>query len=131
MVAGGLPVGADVVEVTLVMTWSPAEPQGHEGHRIIFSVALDAQGEPDPAAYLADPAPWPARREAPEAPPLFGDVVHEEEGWALRLAVPGESLDEAPLFRLQGLSGWLRPGSIVTIKEPDGSAAAWRVVAVG
>ncbi|MBU8543341.1 MULTISPECIES: hypothetical protein [Roseomonadaceae] len=131
MTAAGEAAVADVVEVTLVMTWSPAEPQGQDGHRIVFSLALDAHGMPDDAAYLADPAPWPARREAPEAPALFGDVVREEEGWALRLAIPGESLDEAPLCRLQALSGWLRPGSVVTIKEPNGTAAAWRVVAVG
>jgi hypothetical protein len=122
--------GPALVELTLVMTWSPAEPQGDAGHRIVFSLALDAQGAPDETAYLADPAPWPARREAPGMPTLHGDVVHEEEGWALRFAAMDGTVDDAPLCRIRASSGWWRPGGVVTIEEPK-MAAAWRVVAVG
>ncbi|WP_439596700.1 hypothetical protein [Falsiroseomonas sp.] len=119
-----------LVEVTLVMTWSPAEPMGHAGHRIVFAMALDAQGGPDTAAWLADPDPWPARREAPGVPPMQGDVAHDEEGWSLRFPrEEGGALSEAPLHRIFGGAGWLRPGEVVTIAGPDGEAA-WRIVGV-
>ena len=119
-----------LVEVTLVRTWSPADPQGDVGHRIVFAMALDAHGAPDEQAWLDDPDPWPARLEVPEAQPAQGDVAHDEEGWSLRFPGDGVSLPEAPMHRIRGGGGWLRPGEVVTIRAPDGAEAAWRIVAV-
>jgi len=119
-----------LVEVTLVRTWSPAEPEGDARNRIVFAMALDAQGTPDEQAWLDDPAAWPARLEAPGADPVQGDVAHDEEGWSLRFPRDGTSLAEASLHRIMGGPGWLRPGEVVTIRAPDGTGAAWRVVAV-
>lgn len=124
-------VASRLVEVTLVRTWSPADPQGDANHRIVFAMALDAQGAPDEQAWVDDPNPWPALLEAPDAPAVPGDVAHDEEGWSLRFSDHDVSLDEAPLHRILGAGGWLRPGEVVTIRMPDGAAAAWRVVAVG
>jgi len=124
-------VVARLVEVTLVRTWSPAEPQASEGYRLIFAMALDAHGAPDAQALLAAPDPWPARLEVPDAPDISGDVTHDEEGWALRFPQDGDQPDEAPLHRILGASGWLRPGEVVTIRRPDGAESAWRIVAVG
>lgn len=123
-------VASRLVEVTLVRTWSPADPQGDTGHRIVFGMALDAYGAPDEQAWVDDPDPWPARLEAPDAPPAPGDVAHDEEGWSLRFSQDGVSLAEAPLHRILGGGGWLRPGEVVTIRRPDGTEAAWRVVGV-
>jgi hypothetical protein len=122
---------AKLVDVTLVQAWSPGAPDGHAAHRITFGMALDAQGGPDAEAWLADPNPWPARRESDIAAALQGDVAHDEEGWSLRFWPEGAPATEAPLARILGGPGWLRPGEVVTIREPDGSEAAWRVVAVG
>ncbi|NKC32588.1 hypothetical protein [Falsiroseomonas selenitidurans] len=119
-----------LVEVSLVRAWSPSEPDGQEGNRIRFRMALDAQGAPDEAAWLADPDPWPAQREAPGAPPAEGDVAHDEEGWSLRFAQGGLPLADAPPHRILGGAGWLRPGEVVTIRGPEGGEVAWRVVAV-
>ena len=120
-----------LVEVTLVMTWSPAEPQGQSGHRIVFHMALDAHGAPDAEAWMADPNPWPAYWEAPATATLKGDVTHDEEGWSLRFPTNGGPLAEAPLHRILGGPGWLRPGEVVTIATPDGAGTSWRVVGVG
>ncbi|MGK7867098.1 hypothetical protein [Falsiroseomonas sp. E2-1-a20] len=122
---------AKLVDVTLVRTWSPAAPEDQGAHRITFGMALDAHGVPDAEAWLADPAPWPARREAEAGALLHGDVAHDEEGWSLRFWPEGTPAAEAPLARILGGPGWLRPGEVVTIREPDGAEAAWRVVAVG
>jgi hypothetical protein len=122
---------AKLVDVTLVRAWSPAEPKGAAAQRITFGMALDAHGGPDAEAWLADPNPWPARGEPLSGPPLGGDVAHDEEGWSLRFWPDGAPAAEAPLYRILGGQGWLRPGEVVTIREPNGAEAAWRVVAVG
>ncbi|NKE44796.1 hypothetical protein HB662_08405 [Roseomonas frigidaquae] len=117
--------------MTLVRTWSPAEPQGEAGYRIVFAMALDAQGAPDGQAWLDDPDPWPARLEAPDAALAHGDVAYDEEGWSLRFPHGSVPLADAPPHRILGGAGWLRPGEVVTIRTPEGTEAAWRVVAVG
>lgn len=122
---------AKLVDVTLVRAWSPADPEGHAAHRITFGMALDAHGGPDAEAWLADPSPWPARRAAVSGPNLAGDVAHDEEGWSLRFWAEDAAAVDAPLHRILGGVGWLRPGEVVTIREPNGADAAWRVVAVG
>ncbi|MDP3415681.1 hypothetical protein [Falsiroseomonas sp.] len=123
-------VASRLVEVTLVRTWSPADPQANAGYRLIFAMALDAHGMPDVQALRAGTEPWPARLEMPDAPPILGDVAHDEEGWALRFPQAGDSLSEAPLHRILGAGGWLRPGEVVSIRRPDGAESAWRIVAV-
>lgn len=120
-------MAARPVALTLVMAWSPAEPLGHTGHRLTLTLVLDARGNPDGGAW--PPAtPWLARREAPGQPDLRGEVLHDEDGWALRFPAPGTPSGEAPLHRLLGGPGWWRPGGLVTIRAPDGGEVAWRVV---
>ncbi|NGM23208.1 hypothetical protein G3576_24560 [Roseomonas stagni] len=119
-----------LVEVTLVMAWSPAMAPGEEPARIVFSVALDGQGQPDAAAWLADPAAWPARYEAPGKPPMAGDVTHDEDGWSLRFFADATAAPDVPMHRILHL-GQPRPGEVLTIREPSGADAAWRVVGIG
>jgi hypothetical protein len=121
----------DAVQVTIVRAWAPGTPEGAEAHRITFTAVLDAQAQPDGAAWLADPAPWPALREVPGAPPRQGDVVHDDDGWALRFFRGAEPDPDAPPHRILNLEGGLRPGEVVTIRAPDGAEAAWRVVGIG
>jgi hypothetical protein len=124
-------VASRLVEVMLVRSWSPAEPQVNAGYRLVFAMVLDAHGAPDEQARLTGADAWPARLEAPDAPAVLGEVAHDEEGWVLRFPQDGNSLDEAPLHRILGAGGWLRPGEVVTIRRPDGAGSAWRIVAVG
>jgi hypothetical protein len=119
-----------LVEITLVMAWSPGLAPGAEPARIVFSLALDSQRHPDVAAWLADPHPWPARYEAPNQAPLAGDVAHDEDGWSLRFYADAAAAPDAPVHRLLN-PGQLRPGEVLTIRAPGGGEAAWRVVGVG
>ncbi|MBX9593660.1 MAG: hypothetical protein K2X46_04800 [Roseomonas sp.] len=121
---------AKLVDVTLVMTWSPGTGVGDEPARIVFAIALDGQGQPDAGAWLADPAPWPARYEAAGKPPMAGDVTHDEDGWSLRFFTDAAAAPDAPMHRILHL-GMPRPGEVLTIREPNGAEAAWRVVGIG
>lgn len=118
-----------LVTVMLARAWEPGEPAVDAG-RIEFDVALDPHGAPDAQAWLADPAPWPARRIRPGAPPETGDVAHDEDGWQLRFfGDPGREGDP-PAHRICHIQGGLRPGEVLTLRAPDGTEAAWRVVDV-
>jgi hypothetical protein len=121
---------ARLVEVTLVKAWSPDLAPGDAPARIVFSIALDGQGQPDAGAWLADPAPWPARHEPPGRPPMGGDVTHDEDGWSLRFFAEATAAPDAPMHRILHL-GMPRPGEVLTIREPGGAEAAWRVVGIG
>jgi hypothetical protein len=57
-------------------------------------------------------------------PPRRGELVHLEEGWALR----GTDGDDAPVWRIE--VGVMRPGEIVTVYEPDGERLLYRIVSV-
>ncbi len=124
-----------LVDVTLVMAWSPrsAVPGGQpesDAPRIVFAIALDAQGQPDADAWQADPSPWPARLERAGAAPVQGDVAHDEGGWSLRFFASDAAAAEAPLHRLLNIAP-LRPGEVLTLRAPNGGEEAWRVVGVG
>lgn len=115
--------------VTLARAWEPAE-RVEEAGRIEFAVALDPQGHPDMQAWLDDPAPWPARRIRPGAPPQQGDVAHDEDGWQLRFFASEGQDPDTPIHRICHIGGGLRPGEVLTLRAPDGEEAAWRVVGV-
>ncbi len=118
-----------LVTVTLARAWDAGERVEQAG-QVEFAVALDAQGRPDAQAWLDDPDPWPASRIAPGQPPEAGDVGHDEEGWVLRFFDGGGASADAPPHRILDASGPLRPGEILTLRAPDGTDAAWRVVNV-
>lgn len=117
--------------VTLVLAGGPGFPQGSTEHRYEMDVALDAAGNLDPDAWLADPDPWPARRVWPREPEWTGDVQHDPvTGWSLRFfPVPGEAGD-APPHDVIRAAGKVRPGEYLTIREPDGREYSFRVVSV-
>ena len=118
--------------VTLVVAAGPGFPQGSPEHRYEIGVALTPGGHLDAAAWHSDPKPWPARRIAPGVPSRPGDVVFDAdtESWSIRLFPgPGEAAD-APLAAQIRHVGQLRPGEYVTIREPDGTEFAYRVVSV-
>lgn len=114
-------------KVTLVLATGPGFPAGNPEHRYELEVALDAAGHLDPAAWRADPAPWPARRFRPGEPPLLGDVQFSDEtGWSLRfIPAGGEGELTEPLVH----AGVLRPGEYVTIRA-DNLDCSYRVVSI-
>ncbi len=85
---------------------------------------------PDPQAWLDDPAPWPATRFRPGAPPEPGDVAHDEDGWQLRFYAGAPNAPDVPVHRFETLGAGLRPGELLRIWDPEGGASAWRVVGV-
>ena len=122
---------AKLVDVTLVKAWNPGEPETEAVQRIVFAMALDHAGYPDTAAWLDDLAAWPARREGLDGAAQDGDVAHDDDGWSLRFFDgPAASADE-PLHRIRAGSNWLRPGEVITLRDPAGDEAAWRVVGIG
>lgn len=126
---GGRVSAVGLRQVTLMRAWEPGA-EGAEGERIEFAVALDGNGMPDLQAWLGDPSPWPASRHLPGRPPLHGDVAHDEDGWQLRF-YPGAIGDpDLPVHRLCHLGSGLRPGEVLTLRDPNGREAAWRVVGV-
>ncbi len=116
-------------QVTLVKAWEPGA-EGAAGERIEFGAVLDANNMPDAEAWLQDPDPWPATRHRPGRPPLRGDVAHDEDGWQLRFFSGHADDPDPPAHRLCHLGGGLRPGEVLTLRDPNGREGAWRVVGV-
>ncbi|PZW44998.1 hypothetical protein C8P66_11213 [Humitalea rosea] len=118
--------------VTLVLASGPQHPQGSPDHRFELDLALDRDGRPDPAAWAADPTPWPARRYRPGDPVEVGDVQYDEEsGWRIHFQdEDGAGADDAPLAALIRYDGRWRPGEILTLTGRSGRDTAWRIVAV-
>jgi len=110
-------------------------------HRRRFTAAdkLRVLAETDRAADTGGISAIPRReglyssalRETPDAPPRQGDVVHDDDCWALRFFRGAEPDPDAPPHRILNLEGGLRPGEVVIIRAPNGTEAAWRVVGVG
>ena len=119
--------------VTLVLANGPGFPQGSPDHRYEIGGTLTPGGHLDPEAWLADPAPWRARRIWPGEAPRGGDVQYDADtgDWSIRLYPgPGEAAD-APVHAVLRNVGQLRPGEYLTIREPDGREYGYRVVGVG
>jgi hypothetical protein len=121
-----------LLQVTLAMASGPGFPEGSPEHRYEIELALDAAGRPDSAAWEADPVPWRARRFAPGADPVQGDVQHEpDNGWSIRFFGAAAEGPDAPETRFDTGTEPVRPGEYVAVLEPDGAAFSYRVVAVG
>jgi hypothetical protein len=112
--------------VTLVLAAGPGFPGGSEDHRYELEAVLDANGQLNPAAWHADPQPWPARRFRPGEAPRSGDVQHDAEtGWSLRFDSTAEARElSEPLVS----AGVLRPGEYVTLRDENGRDYSYRVV---
>lgn len=119
-----------LVTVTLAMGPGPGFPTGSPEHRYVLRLALDAEGRPDAAAWLADPTPWPAQRVWPGVPLRAGDIQHDPDaGWSLRFFGDAEDRADAPSVLMQP-QGAMRPGSYVTLAEPNDAPRDYRVVGV-
>lgn len=119
------------VTVLLALAAGPGFPQGSAEHRYEIDLALDPAGRPDEATWVADPAPWRARRVAPDAPPAEGDVQFDpDNGWSIRFYQAAADSPDAPETRFQTGPEPVRPGGYVTVNEPNGAEYTYRVVGV-
>lgn len=116
-------------KILALLAAGPRMPTGSIEHGLELNVALTPQGQIDPAAYFADPAPWRARRFRPGREDWRGEVVlvdegNVEAGWALQ----GEQGMDEPVWTLEARI--CRPGDYVNIRRPDGEELVFRIVAV-
>lgn len=119
------------VTVILALAAGPGFPEGSPEHRYEIALALDGTGRPDVAAWLADPAPWRARRLLPGSAAVAGDVQHDpDHGWSVRFFGTASEGPDAPEARLDFGPDPVRPGEHVTVTEPDGTTFTYRVVGV-
>ena len=114
-----------MAKVTMLAAQPGGRPDGIGTERLELTLRLTPQGRIDlDATRQPDGAPWPVHWTASDGTEHAGELVRLETGWALR-EHPG---DDDPLWRFE--PGVLRPGESVTLREPDGRAAEFRVVAV-
>lgn len=117
--------------VTLAMASGPGFPEGSAEHRYRLHMVLDAEGQPDAAAWLADERPWPALRIRPGEPELAGDVqFDEDDGWSLRFSAAAAERPDAPATQLAMHEAILRPGAYVLVTEAEDAPRSYRVVGV-
>ena len=100
-------------KILALLAAGPGLPMGSIEHGLQLHVLLTRQGQIDPAAYFADPAPWRARRFRPGRPDWQGEVVLVNEanidaGWALR----GEQGMDEPVWALEARI--YRPGDFIS-----------------
>lgn len=120
-----------LVTITLAMGPGPGFPAGSPEHRYVLRLALDPEGRLDAVAWAADPAPWPAQRVSPGAPLRAGDVQYDPDaGWSLRFFGAAEDGADAPSVLMLPQDGAVRPGSYVTLVEPNDTPRDYRVVGV-
>ena len=117
--------------LTMTLLSGPGRPLGDANRRIRLELGLDPLGNPDPQAWLNDPAPWRAYLEAPDAPDRRGDIQHDADfGWHLRMPEGENALDDASTWTIGFPNAPTRPGEIITTRGPDGEDWAWRIVSV-
>jgi len=113
-----------LTRVTALLASGPGAPDGDVQQGMEITLVLDPGGRIGLDTYYADPRPWRVRRFRPARPDWTGDLVHEEDGWALR---GGPAID-GPLWFLD-VRG-LHPGEYLTLRRPDGDEMVYRVVSV-
>lgn len=111
-------------KITMLLAMAPWSADGDLHDQIQMRVRLDALGRPDVAAYEADPESWIATRQQPGKPVRTGQLMRAGEGWGLR----GIRGDDEPIWDL-GLD-LMRPGEVVSLRQPDGCDLLFRIVAV-
>jgi hypothetical protein len=107
--------------VMALLASAPGFPEGDVAQGIELAVALNAQGQIDPAA-VGDG--FPARRFWPDREDWQGAIEWLDTGWAMR----NERGPDEPLWEIEVRV--VRPGDYITLRRPDGANAVFRIVSV-
>ncbi len=111
----------------MVLARGPGCPGGDTEDRIELQVRLNAVGQLDRAAWMAEPGGWTAARSRPGQGEQRGEIVLVDGSDGFWAARRSRSEDE-PLWVLD--SDVLRPGELAGVRAPDGTDLVFRVVAV-
>jgi hypothetical protein len=107
--------------IIALLASSPRHPQGDTRCGMEIVLGLTAESRPDPLAS----EPGRVRRFWSDRPDWHGLLVaHDNDTWAVRAA---DDPDE-PLWDLEGRT--FRPGEYLTLRRPDGTELAFRIVSV-
>ena len=115
---------AGMTKITMLLAQAPWAPNGDLNDQIDLLVQLNPQGHMDAAAYEADPESWVATRIRPGESPRPGRLMRVDGGWFVR----GPKGDDEPLWDFT--ADILRPGEVVSLRQPDGTLLLFRIVAV-
>jgi hypothetical protein len=113
-----------LTRISALLASGPGAPDGDIHQGLDLHASLTPDGHVSLDAYYADPRPWRARRFRPDRPDWQGELVREEETWALR----GAPEEDGPLWFLDART--LHPGNYITLHRPDGASLIYRVVSV-
>lgn len=111
-----------MAKLTMLLAKGPGRPTGDLQDRLTMRLALNRQGQIDPAAYDTDPVPWLAIRERPGAQASHSELIRLDDGWALQSIVS----EDDPLWLFEGHV--FRPGELVRLRRPDGEVLIFRIV---
>ena len=101
-------------------------PNGSAARSYVMRLPLGGDGLIDEQEYRHHPELATVRRFWPNEPDRHGFLLRTADGWALSYQ-PGEEDDEI-LFRLDAHS--IKPGSYLTLTEPDGERLPFIVKAL-
>ncbi len=111
-----------MTKLTMLLAKGPGRPKGDLDDRLVVRLALNSQGQIDPAAYETDIMPWLATRERPGVEDKPSELIRLDEGWALQSMIS----EDDPLWTLEGYV--FRPGELVRLGRPDGEELLFRIV---
>ncbi len=111
-----------MTKVTLLLAQGPGKPEGDLEDRLEMMLDLTPQGQLDPAAYDAAPAPWLASRKREGSSVRNLEIIRLDEGWALQSTNSGDD----PIWVFDGHI--YRPGELVRLRRPDGEEMLFRIV---
>ena len=112
-----------MTKLTMLLAKGPRLPDGDLEDRLVVRLALNPQGQIDPAAYEKAPVPWLAVRERPGVDDRQSELIRLDEGWALQSLAS----EDDPLWTFEGHV--FRPGELVRLVRPDGEELLFRIVA--
>lgn len=108
----------------MMLAQAPWAPDGDLHDHAELRACLTPQGRLDAEACEAAPDPWVLTRHQPGQPVRAMRLAPLDGRWGLRSLRD----DDEPLWTLD--ADTLRPGEIVTLRQPDGAELLFRVVAI-
>ncbi len=121
-----------MIRLELASNWE--FPRGSAGRSYLIRLPLTADGAIDAESLQSQPARATVRRYWPNQPDMLGYLVHTPSGYAIRYeangskpsgAAPGEGALAQRLFQFG--PGAIRIGEEVSLTEPDGNDARFRI----